>query len=164
MDNCLLGKLTGTDCGIGTGIFLLFILFVVVISMYHKGLWWRSNCECVMANISSTEYKDGMRMVIELFTQKSRRDINISHTADREYIEGVPKENGIIYNFRTKDRNHKDKDIEVDYLGSNVDKWPKPIIDDTGDLIIDDKYNQIRKGSISVLSNKRRLATKVIDR
>jgi hypothetical protein len=163
--DCLLNKFFGIDCGIGTAIFLLFILFVAVISIYLKAVAWTSNCECVMANIKSSKSSpEQLNLIINFWDKNTKKELDISHTADIEYFKDVNKRNGIIYNFRTKDITHRDKDIEVDYLGENVDEWPKPTINDDGDLVINDTKGMMRTGSISVLSNKRRLVTKVINR
>ena len=163
--NCLLGKLFGVDCGIGTAVFLLFILFIAVISIYVKSVAWTSNCECVMATIrSSKSSPEQLRLVINFQDKRTENPIDINNTADIEYFKDVDRSHGMIYNFRTKDRTHANKDIEVDYIGEDVDEWPKPTINKEGDLVIDDTKGVMRMGSVSVLSNKRRLATEVINR
>ena len=177
---------------IGTGVFLLFILFVVVINLYCKPTMWNSSYECMYKENLTESKPSKVRFTLpplpsappplpsappplpsappplpssKTFTinfSDSSGDIDIdSITTTTEPVSGVDNDQGIKYNFKINDLAHQNKDIEVIYLGKNVNEWPAPKIV-KGDISIKDENGNIQDGSISAFSNGRRLATKVI--
>ena len=64
-----------------------------------------------------------------------------------------------IHNLKTTDPDHQSKDIEVHYHSDNRDAhlWPKPSINNEGDLEIKD-YGNTMKGHLEVHSDGRKIA------